>query len=70
MVSETTEMNEMTSRPTMGGSVSVDGTKYAVGLMWAPLQNQDDPIPEIREAMESEPGADLYCQRTEEHRAS
>ena len=64
MVSETTEMNEMTSRPTMGGSVSVDGTKYAVGLMWAPLQNQDDPIPEIREAMESEPGADLYCQRT------
>jgi len=46
------------------GSVTVGGTKYAVGLMWAPLQNQDDPIPEIREAMETEPGADLYCQRT------
>jgi len=48
----------------IAGSVTVDGVKYAVGLMWAPLQNQDDPIPEIREAMESEPGADLYCQRT------
>ena len=47
----------------VAGSVSINGTKYAVGLMWAPLQNQDDPIPEIREAMEVEPGADLYCQR-------
>lgn len=45
------------------GCVTVNDTKYAVGLMWAPIQNQDDAIPEIREAMESEPGADLYCQR-------
>ena len=48
----------------VGGHVTVNGTKYAVGLMWAPLQNPDDPIPEIREAMDAEPGADLYCQRT------
>ena len=55
---------QLASRPqAVAGSVVVNGTKYAVGLMWAPLQNQDDPIPEIREAMESEPGADLYCQR-------
>lgn len=53
-----------TDRMMRGGSVSIAGTKYAVGLMWAPLQNPDDPIPEIREAMESEAGADLYCQRT------
>ncbi len=61
---ETLEITGMSNRPSVGGSVSVGGTKYAVGLMWAPLQNPDDPIPEIREAMEAEPGVDLYCQRT------
>ena len=55
---------ETLSRPMSGGSVSIGNTKYAVGLLWAPLQNQDDPIPEIREAMEAEPAADLYCLRT------
>ena len=54
---------ELQNRPMSGGSVTVGGTKYAVGLLWAPLQNQDDPIPEIREAMEAEPAADLYCLR-------
>lgn len=52
------------NRSSAGGSIIIDGTKYAVGLMWAPLQNPDDPLPEIREAMEAEPGADLYCQRS------
>lgn len=47
-----------------GGSVQIGGMRYAVGLMWAPLQEPDDPLPEIREAMEAEPGADLYCQRS------
>ena len=62
---EPLDTNEGASKPKfVAGSVSVGGTKYAVGLMWAPLQNQDDPIPEIREAMDSEPGTDLYCQRT------
>lgn len=46
------------------GVVVVDGTRYAVGLMWQPLQNPDNPMPEIREALENEPGADLYCLRT------
>ena len=64
MTTEQDIMGEKTERRSAGGSVTVGGTKYAVGLLWAPLQNQDDPIPEIREAMESEPGADLYCQRT------
>ena len=51
-------------RKSAAGSATVDGVKYAVGLLWAPLQNQDDPIPEIREAMDTEVGMDLYCQRT------
>ena len=55
---------ETINRSAGGGNVTIDGTKYAVGLLWAPLQNQDDAIPEIREAMEAEAGADLYCQRT------
>lgn len=45
------------------GVVSVDGQRYAVGLIWQPLQNLDDPILEIRETAESEMGADLYCLR-------
>ena len=47
----------------VGGVVTVDGQTYAVGLMWQPVQNIDDPNPEIRETMESEPDADLYCLR-------
>ncbi|MDD3668808.1 MAG: type 4b pilus protein PilO2 [Alphaproteobacteria bacterium] len=45
------------------GMVVVDGVSYAVGLLWQPLQNPDDPNPEIREAIESESGYDLYCIR-------
>lgn len=45
------------------GVVTVDGQKFAVGLVWQPLQNLDDPIVEIRESAESEVGADLYCLR-------
>ena len=45
------------------GVVTVDGQKFAVGLIWQPLQNLDDPIVEIRESAESEAGADLYCLR-------
>ena len=48
---------------TIDGTVEIDGQTYAVGLMWQPIQNLDDPIPEIREAIESEPDADLYCVR-------
>ena len=45
------------------GVVTVDGQKYAVGLVWQPVQNLDDPIVEIRESADSEAGADLYCLR-------
>ncbi|MBR6412262.1 MAG: type 4b pilus protein PilO2 [Alphaproteobacteria bacterium] len=63
MVAEQNIVDEKLARRSAGGSVTIGNTKYAVGLLWAPLQNQDDPIPEIREAMEAEPAADLYCQR-------
>jgi len=46
-----------------GNVVTVSGQKYAVGLMWQPIQNIDDPLPEIRETMEGETDADLYCLR-------
>ena len=49
--------------PGIGGVVTVEGQKYAVGLMWQPIQNLDDPLPEIRETMESDNDADLYCLR-------
>ena len=60
----TTQAPDLT-QPTrsVGGVVTVDDQKYAVGLMWQPVQNIDDPDPEIRETMESEPDADLYCLR-------
>ncbi len=45
------------------GMITIDGTQYAVGLMWQSLQNPDDPLPEIREIIESEPGLDLYVLR-------
>lgn len=51
------------STRSIGGVVTVNGQKYAVGLMWQPIQNIDDPNPEIRETMESELDADLYCLR-------
>ena len=59
---ETTQAGTKIKAPTVG-VVSVGGQKYAVGLVWQPLQNLDDPIMEIREAAESELGADIYCLR-------
>lgn len=46
------------------GTITIGKMGYAVGLMWQPLQNPDDPYPEIREAMESDPDANLYCLRS------
>lgn len=60
---ETMDMQENEGRKNGQGSIVLSGTKYAVGLLWAPLQNPDDPLPEIREAMEAEGDTDLYCQR-------
>ena len=53
--------NQNRSEP--NGTLNIDGTVYAVGLLWQSLQNPDDPLPEIRELIESEPGYDLYCLR-------
>lgn len=58
MVPETAEAQKMPQ-----GTITVDGTVYAVGLIWQSLQNPDDPMPEIREIIESEPGLDLYVLR-------
>lgn len=49
--------------PKQSGTVVVDGVGYAVGLIWQPLQNPDDPDAEVRETMESDPELDLYCLR-------
>ena len=58
---ETTRVENV--RHSSTGVVTVGGQKFAVGLVWQPLQNLDDPIVEIRESAESELGADLYCLR-------
>ena len=50
-------------KPENSGVVVIDGQKYAVGLLWQPIQRSDDPLSEIRETVESEEGADLYCLR-------
>ncbi len=45
-------------------TITIDKMGYAVGLLWQPLQNSDDPIPEIKEAMDADKNADLYCLRS------
>lgn len=45
------------------GTVTIRKQKYAVGLVWQPLQDPDNPTPEIREAMETDSDSDLYCLR-------
>lgn len=45
-----------------GTSFQVSGTTYAASLFWQPLQNRDDPYPEIVEASENVlEGSDLFC---------
>ena len=60
MPSETPEPTRLRSAT---GVATVGSQHYAVGLIWQPLQNLDDPILEVRETAESEMGADLYCLR-------
>lgn len=47
--------------PQAENTIKVGRTTYAVGLFWQPLQDVDDPIPEIRETMESDTGTNLYA---------
>lgn len=49
------------SEDSIGHTITVGKAKYAVGLFWQPLQDVDDPIPEIRGTMETDVGSDLYC---------
>ncbi len=49
---------------TPSGTITIGRSGYAVGLLWQPLQNPEDPTPEIREAIEGDPDADLYCLRS------
>ncbi len=45
-----------------GTSFVVNNKTYAASLFWQPLQNRDEPYPEIKEAAENIlEGADLFC---------
>lgn len=57
------DTTNVTERPEKLGTIVIDGTVYAVGLMWQSLQNPDDYLPEIREIIETDPSLDLYCVR-------
>ncbi len=63
IISETLSADQNGLSKPQRGTVLVDGVGYAVGLVWQPLQNPDDPIPEVRETMESDEELDLYCLR-------
>ena len=44
-----------------GATTVINGTAYAAGLFWQPLQNRDDPYAEIEDSAESVlEGADLF----------
>ena len=51
--------------PAWNPTMNVGGINYATGLFWQPLQNPEDPIPEIKEASEGTlEGADLFALRS------
>lgn len=51
--------------PPWGATMVVNDVTYAVSLFWQPLQDVDDPLPEVKETAEGVmEGADLYCLRT------
>ena len=62
-ISETLPAGQNGMEKSQRGTVLVEGMGYAVGLIWQPLQNPDDPLPEVRETMESDEELDLYCLR-------
>ena len=49
-----------TEENTKRNVITIGRSEYAVGLFWQPLQDPDDPIPEIRETMESDEDANFY----------
>ena len=47
-----------------GATITVNGTVYATSIFWQPLQNPDNPLPEVRETAENVlDNADLYVIR-------
>ena len=51
--------------PSWGSTMVVNNTTYAVSLFWQPLQDTNDPYPEVKETVENVmDGADLFCLRS------
>lgn len=50
--------------PPWGATITVNDTTYAVSLFWQPLQDTNDPFPEVQETVDNVmEGADLFCIR-------
>lgn len=59
------EENVSSEDPSWGPTIVVNNTTYAVSLFWQPLQDQNDPYPEVKETVENVmEGADLFCLRS------
>jgi len=57
--------SESSSDPEWGSTIVVNNTTYAVSLFWQPLQDTNDPYPEVKETVENVmEGADLFCLRS------
>ncbi|MBO4520026.1 MAG: type 4b pilus protein PilO2 [Alphaproteobacteria bacterium] len=57
--------SDNSSDPEWGATIVVNNTTYAVSLFWQPLQDTNDPYPEVRETVENVmEGADLFCLRS------
>lgn len=55
---------EESSEPSWGPTIVVNNTTYAVTLFWQPLQDVNDPYPEVQETVDNfMEGADLFCLR-------
>lgn len=55
---------EQTEEKAWKASFDADGKKYAASLFWQPLLNEENPLPEVKEAAENIlEGADLYAVR-------
>lgn len=62
-LSESEEADD--SEPSWGATMVVNNTTYAVSLFWQPLQDTNDPYPEVKETVENVmEGADLFCLRS------
>ena len=58
------EQEQQTEEKAWKSSFVIDGKTYAASLFWQPLLNEDNPLPEVKEAAENIlEGADLYVAR-------